>query len=70
MAKCSDSAAKKPCPRLKFEQDDPEQSAKFVEFAKTIETEETEERFERAMKCVASFKPKRQERTKSKSSSK
>jgi hypothetical protein len=41
---------KKPIP------DDPEQSAKFIEYAKQVETEETGERFEEAMKKIAKAK--------------
>jgi hypothetical protein len=69
MAKRSDSLAKKPCPGLKCEPDDSEQSAKFIEFVKTIETEDTEERFERAIKRIAAFKPNRQKKAKANPSS-
>ena len=67
MAKCSDSLAKKLCPSLKCELDDPEQSAKFIEFAETIETEDTEEQFARVVKRVASYKPNRRAKMKAKS---
>jgi hypothetical protein len=36
--------------------DDPEQSAKFIEFAKQIETEDTKDKFEEAIKQIAKAK--------------
>jgi hypothetical protein len=42
--------------KKKVEWDDPEQSAKFIEFAKQIETEDTKDKFEEAMKKIAKAK--------------
>ncbi len=39
--------------------DDPEQSARFIEFAEQNQTEDAEEKFEEAMKRIVAFKPKR-----------
>ncbi len=50
--------------KKKVKWDDPEQSAKFVEFAKQVETEDTKGRFEEAMKRIAGAKPLVRGRTK------
>jgi len=42
----------------KFEPDNPEQSAQFIEIAERIQEEGAEERFEEAMKQIAKVKRK------------
>jgi len=43
------------------EWDDPEQSARFIEFAEQNQTEDAEERFEEAMKKITKAKRERPE---------
>jgi hypothetical protein len=46
--------------KKKLKWDDPEQSAKFIEFAKQVENEDTRENFEEVIKRIA--KAKRREK--------
>jgi hypothetical protein len=45
--------------KKKFEPDDPEQSARFVELAKQIQADDAEERFEEAMRLISTAKRKK-----------
>jgi hypothetical protein len=45
--------------KKKFEPDDPEQSARFIELAEQVQAEDAGERFEEAMKKIAQARSKR-----------